>query len=163
MACSRSAHRGSCIAGWVLVMLCAQPSCDAFAPPALLLSHRTRFNSPSSGCNYGPPARTPLPRSRLLRMASASSVPEDTKVAAKSTFDNNAGFTASAEVKEVDSMAVLRLMMPRDRNLQFRGVMSSNPQTSNPPSPSHPSAQAGHTLARERYISGGGNENRSPH
>ena len=68
-------------------------------------------------------------------MASASSVPEDKKGAAKSTFDSNAGFTAIAEVKEVDTMAVLNLMMPRDRNLQVRAVMSSNPQTGTPPPP----------------------------
>lgn len=61
-------------------------------------------------------------------MASASSVPVDKKVVEDSgTFNHEAGFSASAEVKEVDSMAVLKLMMPRERNLQFRAIISSNP------------------------------------
>jgi len=58
-------------------------------------------------------------------MASASSVPVDKKVVEDSgTFNHEAGFSASAEVKEVDSMAVLKLMMPRERNLQFRAIIS---------------------------------------
>ena len=121
------AARGGIATIWLLAAMVA-PKSEAFVPATLLSTPQMRLSAAITVVKRGPPRfhwEAQPCRGHLLRMAAAeSAVGSKTASGGFSGSEGFGGFTAAADVKEVDTMAVLRLMMPRTRALQLRALLS---------------------------------------